>query len=249
MFAKVLKLVTMVVGQLVSLAIQAIRTMDHVNSPTLAKLLEGYTWRFFKKGQTILFQGEVPRYAYVIREGVVRTYNISTNGDEQIIALSAVGDILPEAWLLHDMTTAIYFYAAYTDCQIYLVPREELISQIPQSAELSFLLLQQAIRRHVGARVHINALEQPKSRDKLVHLLHYLMLRFGEETNGTKVRISLRLTHQTLADMLGTTRETIALELSRLRREKVIDYKQQHYTVDKPKLLALRSDEDWIVGL
>ncbi|MFI5275602.1 MAG: helix-turn-helix domain-containing protein, partial [Candidatus Saccharimonadales bacterium] len=57
------------------------------------------------------------------------------------------------------------------------------------------------------------------------------------------------LTHQALADMLGTTRETIALELSRLRREKVIDYRQQLYTIDKRKLLALRNDEDLIAGL
>jgi CRP/FNR family transcriptional regulator, cyclic AMP receptor protein len=223
--------------------------MDQSAHSPLAKLLENYSWRQFKRGQTILFQGEVPRYTYVVKAGIVRTYNISANGDEQIISLSAPYEILPEAWFLQDASTAYYFYGAYTDCQVYLVPREDLVSKAESHIELSQLLLRQAMRLHVGSKVHINALEQPKSRDKLVHLLHYLLLRFGEDMGNGRERINLRLTHQTLADMLGTTRETIALELSRLRREKVIDYKQQLYTIDKRKLLSLRNDEDLISGL
>lgn len=223
--------------------------MDRAIPASLTDLLESYALRTFKKGQTVLFQGEVPRYAYVIKQGVVRTYNISANGDEQIISLNSLFDILPETWTLQDMPMAIYFYGAYTDCQIYMVPREEMLAKVAARADLSQFLLQRAMRRHVGARVHINALEQPKSRDKLVHLLHYLLLRFGEDAGKDKVRIDLRLTHQTLADMLGTTRETIALELSRLRREKVIDYHQQLYTINKSKLLSLRNDEDLISKL
>jgi CRP/FNR family transcriptional regulator, cyclic AMP receptor protein len=223
--------------------------MDQQSRSPLARLLTNYPWRQFKKGQTILFQGEVPRYAYVIKEGVVRTYNISANGDEQIITLSAPYDILPEAWYLRDASTAYYFYGAYTDCKVYLVPREELLHKVASQPELSQALLQRAMRLHVGAKVHINALEQPKSRDKLVYLLYYLMLRFGDDASKGKQRINLRLTHQTLADMLGTTRETIALELSRLRKEHVIDYSQQLYTVDTAKLQALRNDEDFITRL
>ena len=223
--------------------------MDHFARSPLASLLKGYSWRHFKKGQTILFQGEVSRYTYVVKEGVVRTYNISANGDEQIISLNGQYDLLPEAWFLHDAAVAYYFYGAFTDCQIYLVPREELIAKVASRPELSQFLMQWAIRLHIGAKVHINALEQPKSRDKLVHLLHYLLLRFGEDAGNGNVRVNLRLTHQTLADMLGTTRETIALELSRLRKEKVINYRQQLYTVNKSKLLALRNDEDLIAGL
>jgi len=219
-----------------------------VQSP-LAGLLDNYSWRQFKKGQTILFQGEVPRYTYVVKSGIVRTYNISANGDEQIISLSAPYEVLPEAWFLHEVSTAYYFYGAYTDCQVYLVPREELIETVMNHPEVGQYLLRQAIRLHVGSKVHINALEQPKSRDKLVHLLHYLLLRFGEDMGNGQERINLRLTHQTLADMLGTTRETIALELSRLRKEKIINYKQQLYTIDKRKLLSLRNDEDLISGL
>jgi CRP-like cAMP-binding protein len=213
----------------------------------LSDLLNTYSLRKFKKGQTVLFQGEVPRYAYVVKTGTVKTYNISPLGEEQLISLSNEYDILPEAWFLGEASVAYYFYEAFTDCTVYAIPREELVKKVNSSPEFAHHLLQRFMRLYVGASVHINALEQPRSRDKLVHLLHYLMLRFGEDQSKDKVTLSLRLTHQTLANMLGVTRETIATELSRLRREKIISYKQQTYIINKPQLLQLRNDDENLI--
>ena len=216
----------------------------------LNDLLNAYSLRKFKKGQTLLFQGEVPRFAYVIRSGTVKTYNISPTGEEQVVSLSSEYDIIPEAWFLGEASVAYYFYEAFTDCVVYTITREELAQKVKESPELSNILLQRFMRLYVGASVHINALEQPRSRDKLIHLLHYLMVRYGEDQHDKKhIKISLRLTHQTLANMLGITRETIATEIARLRREKVLDYKQQTYVVDKPTLLRLRNDENLISKL
>lgn len=215
----------------------------------LHDLLHSYTLRKFKKGQTLLFQGEVPRYAYVVKSGTVKTYNISPLGEEQLISLSSEYDILPEAWFLGEASVAYYFYEAFTDCTVYAIPRDELVKKVHASPEFANHLLKRFMRLYVGASVHINALEQPRSRDKLVHLLHYLMMRYGADEPREKCRIDLRLTHQTLANMLGVTRETIATEIARLRREKVVDYKQQTYIINKPALLQLRNDENLISSL
>jgi CRP/FNR family transcriptional regulator len=218
--------------------------------PHLHDLLNAYSLRKFKKGQTLLFQGEVPRYAYVIKAGTVKTYNISPLGEEQVVSLSSEYDILPEAWFLGEASVAYYFYEAFTDCTVYAIPREELAKKVDAVPAFANHLLQRFMRLYVGASVHINALEQPRSRDKLVHLLHYLMMRFGKRAgSGGEVMIDLRLTHQTLASMLGVTRETIATEIARLRREKVLNYKQQTYTINKDKLLQLRNDENLITNL
>lgn len=217
--------------------------------PHLHDLLNAYSLRKFKKGQTLLFQGEVPRYAYVIKSGTVKTYNISPLGEEQVVSLSSEYDILPEAWFLGEASVAYYFYEAFTDCTVYAIPREELAKKVDAAPAFANHLLQRFMRLYVGASVHINALEQPRSRDKLVHLLHYLMMRFGKRAPHGEVMIDLRLTHQTLASMLGVTRETIATEIARLRREKVLNYKQQTYTINKDKLLQLRNDENLITNL
>ncbi|HEY5667844.1 MAG TPA: Crp/Fnr family transcriptional regulator [Candidatus Saccharimonadales bacterium] len=223
--------------------------MNTPTKPVLNDLLQAYPLRKFKKGQTLLFQGEVPRYAYVVKIGTVKTYNISPLGEEQLISLSSQYDILPEAWFLGEASVAYYFYEAFTDCTVYTIPREELVKKVEESPEFTARVLKRFMRLYVGASVHINALEQPRSRDKLVHLLHYLMMRFGEDISPRKARINLRLTHQTLANMLGITRETIATEIARLRREKILDYRQQTYIINKSALLKLRNDENLISRL
>jgi len=221
--------------------------MDSTPLPHVSDLLNAYSLRKFKKGQTLLFQGEVPRYAYVVKTGTVKTYNISPLGEEQLVSLSSEYDILPEAWFLGEASVAYYFYEAFTDCTVYAIPREELARKVNEIPAFANHLLQRFMRLYVGASVHINALEQPRSRDKLVHLLHYLMMRFGAPAGKHQVRLDLRLTHQTLANMLGVTRETIATEIARLRREKVLDYKQQTYTIDKARLLQLRNDDENLI--
>ncbi len=222
----------------------------HESVAKLTTFLNTYPIRKFKKGQTVLFQGEVPRYAYVAKSGTIKTYNISPLGEEQIISLSSEYDIMPEAWFLGEASVAYYFYEAFTDCEVYTIPRDELAREVEQNPELANVLLRRFMQLYIGARVHVNALEQSRSRDKLVHLLHYLMMRFGlpAKPNGT-VELDIRLTHQTLANMLGVTRETIAMEISRLRKEKVVDYKQQTYSINKAKLLALRNEDDLISTL
>jgi len=217
--------------------------------PQLDELLRSYPIRKFKKGQTLLFQGEVPRYAYIVHSGIVKTYNISPMGEEQLVSLSSKYDILPEAWFLGEASVAYYFYEAFSDCTVYAVPRQELVKKVEETPAFANHLLKRFMRLYVGASVHINALEQPRSRDKLIHILHYLMMRFGRDTGKGQSEIQIRLTHQSLANMLGVTRETIATEIARLRKEKVVDYKQQTYSLDKAKLLQLRNDENLISGL
>lgn len=212
------------------------------------RFLNKYPLRKFRKNQTLLFQGEVPTYAYFIKTGIVKAYNITSNGDEQIIALNSAGDIVPESWILGEAPVAYYFYEAFVDCEVYIIPRTDLSKMIEEDNELTRMMLRRFIRLYTGSRMHINALEQPKSRDKLIHLLYYLMTRFGEP-NGRLTKVNLRLTHQTLANMIGVTRETIAVELSQLRKEKVVSYRQQTYSINKNKLIEIRNEEELAIDI
>ena len=74
--------------------------------------------------------------------------------------------------------------------------------------------------------------------------MQYLTTRFGEREPDGKMRIVLRLSHQDIAEMVGITRETAAVELHKLRRKGYIDYQRFTYYVDVAKLQQLKGDED-----
>lgn len=106
------------------------------------------------------------------------------------------------------------------------------------------LLLDYFTTNYAASLIRINALEQPKARDKLIYTLYYLCQRFGKySAQKNRVEIPIALTHQNFASLVGITRETTAVELSKLKKQQVISYRQQKYTINLEKLTELVGEE------
>ena len=201
--------------------------------------------RTLKKGQTVLFQGEVPRQAFVIKSGAIKAYNIDPNGEEKIIALVGPNEIMAPSWVFGKSPVALYYYDVFVDTEVYVLPREELRSILATNKDALAAAFDRLISVFIGSNIHINALENSKSSQKLVNLLHYLTMRFGLPTNSNDITIDLRLTQHDLARMLGLTRETVAMELSRLKKQHILSYKSQKYTVNTRELQKLHGEEEF----
>ena len=81
----------------------------------LSQLREVGTPTLYRKGSSLYFQGEVPRYAVIILDGVVKAYTISREGNETIVHLYGKGSILPLAWVNSQSPTALFNYEAVND--------------------------------------------------------------------------------------------------------------------------------------
>src|ERR1700722_9551077 len=98
----------------------------HAN--TWREFLKNYQHRVYRRGQIILFQGESPRYAYLVKRGVVKTYNIDYDGKEQFIDLESPGATFPKLWIWGKENNAGYYHEALSDCDIYVIPREAYVN-------------------------------------------------------------------------------------------------------------------------
>ena len=200
--------------------------------------------RTYSAGSIILYQGEVPRHACVIKKGVVRASTISSSGDEQIIGFHKAGDVIPFSWLFKKTASTLYFYQASSDTEVVLVERDELVTFLKQPENMPELL-DDLISDNAATSIRISALEQPKAREKLMYTLYYLCKRFGAPGKHGNTQIMLDLTHQTLGALVGLTRETTATEMSKLKKQKILTYKNQDYTVDTEKLLSLIGEDSF----
>ena len=77
------------------------------------------TLKSFKKRATILHQSEVPRYVYLVKEGVVRAYSLTQHGEEQVVQLHAAGDLFSMPWLYGKTNHALYYYEEQTNCPLF----------------------------------------------------------------------------------------------------------------------------------
>jgi CRP/FNR family cyclic AMP-dependent transcriptional regulator len=201
--------------------------------------------RQFKKDRPLFYQGEVPQTAFFVKSGVVKVYNITTNGEEKIVSYEAEGSFLPGAWLFGKSPAAMFYYDTFTDSQLYSIPRLELMEFINTHHTIATTVLDRYVSMYTGATMHLHALEQSRARDKLLHIFQYLVLRFGKSQGGTIYKIDLRLTHQDIANLIGITRETVTAEISKLSKTGVIKSENLHYIVDTDKALRMVGENDF----
>jgi CRP-like cAMP-binding protein len=203
----------------------------------------GVTRQFAKK-RTILFQGEIPRSVMVLQSGLVKVYGITTGGDQRTVTLLSAGDIFPIECVFDKSRVSLYYYEALNDSSVLSLPKPDFLAALSSDAALKDQVFQSYMAHYTSATMHIYALEHSHAQEKLVYILQYLVARFGEKQPDGLTKIELRLSHQDIAEMVGLTRETTAVELHRLKDKGLIDYQRFSYFVNVPLLVqATGSDE------
>lgn len=208
------------------------------------KYVDQGVMRQYAKKRTILFQGEVPRSVLVVKKGIVKVYGITSGGDQRTVTLLTTGDVFPMSWTTDRAPVCMYYYEAATDCAVLALPKATYERIFAQDNELRDQIYHNYLQHYMSSTMHIYALEHSHAQDKLVYILQCLIARFGEKLPDGRIKIKLRLSHQDIAEMVGITRETTAVELHRLKDKGLIDYQKFTYIVDLEKLVrATGSDE------
>jgi CRP/FNR family transcriptional regulator len=210
---------------------------------SLQLFLEQQPVKQYKKGDVILQQDAVPSSAFVIKQGIVKTYNITSKGEEKPIGFSIKNELLPLGWIFGKIFKAQYYYEALCDCHIYCVQPDSLLAFLRRAPQAMYQVLDRCVWDTLNHEMRINALEQSKASDKILHTIHYLALCFGRDLQPDVVEIPLPLTQQDVANFTGLTRETISVELKKLAKEKVIFYRNRSYVVLTDRLNELLDDE------
>lgn len=213
----------------------------HLNN--LQPFLKLCTTRLYKKGEVILQQDTVPRSAFIVKAGTIKSYNITSKGDEKPIGFSIKNELFPLGWIFNKIRKAQYYYEALSDCELYSAPKEDLRAYIKNDAGAMSQVLDECVKESLSNEMRINALSQSKAFDKVLYTIHYLSLCFGHDVHANLVEISLPFTQQDVANFTGLTRETISVELKKLSTLKVILYRNRNFVVLTDKLNELLDDE------
>ena len=205
--------------------------------------LEDFTSQFneaayksFGAGEMILYQGELPRAVFVLKSGLAKMYSISAGGEERIVDFLVSGEVLASSWVFGSANSTIYYYQAIEDCIVYEVPKADFLTYV-YTEKAAIAMIDRATSQYTASLIRITALEQARARDKILFTFYYLLQRFGKEIVPGWYTIQLSLTHQMIADLVGLTRETTAVELNSIKKTKVLSYKRQKYLVHKARLI------------
>jgi len=211
------------------------RDFDETELSEVAQLV---TTRRYGKHQTIFREGDPGQTFYLILAGSVAIVRIAADGRETILSILKERDFFGEMSIF-DTAVRAASVRTLTDVEVGAIEREDFLALIDRSPRIGRLLVIALSERLRAANKLISATTSQDIRSRLASLLLNLSQNFGEQVPaGT--RITLRLTNQEMANMIGTTRETVNRTLNRFWDERLIDMRTAHVVVVEPdKLRAM----------
>src|ERR1700757_3027373 len=171
--------------------------------------------------QAIFSQGDRADAVFYIQEGKVRLSVLSKQGKEATIALLGAGDFLGEGCIASDQLLRLATATAITECSILRIEKSRMLRTLHEQHEFSDMFVGYVIERHNRTQADLvdqlfNSSEKRLARTLLV------LSRVGKE-NHTETVIP-RVSQETLAEMVGTTRSRVNFFMNKFRKLGFIDY-------------------------
>lgn len=190
-----------------------------------------------KKKQTIFSQGDSADAVFYIRKGKVKVTVLSKEGKEAVVAILGADEFCGEGCLIGQpkrLATA----TAMIDCVIMRVEKAEIVRVLHDEPAFSQMFVSHILARN--ARVEEDLVDQLfNSTEKRLARLLLLLANFGKE--GKPEPIIAKISQETLAEMIGTTRSRVSHFMNKFRNLGFIDY-NGHLEVHSSLLSVVLSD-------
>ncbi|MBN2317791.1 MAG: Crp/Fnr family transcriptional regulator [Acidobacteria bacterium] len=190
--------------------------------------------RSYRRNQIIFMEEETGNYMYLVLTGKVKVAKSTSSGRETILAIHKAGDFFGEMSLLDGKTSPATVSAmedskiisvSGTDFHKYLMNNEKVLLQI---INVLCTRLRQVWQKQ--------SLSSSKADARIRMGIYDLAQRHGvQDAHGTI--IDLKITHQELSEMVGTSRETVTRVIARLREEGILEVDQRRMTLLDPQAL------------
>ena len=211
---------------------------SHLNQEELNIINNITRVKKFKKDEIIFFEGEIGNYIYIIKSGKVKMLKMNQNGDEQILNIFKNDDILAEV-ILFDKENYPATAIALTGVKLYSINSKKLSKIFLNHPQITVKVMKVMSSRLRRAQQNIRDFGLKDSKSRLASLLYHLAERHGDKKEN-EISISLFLTQKELANMIGTTRETVSRTLKNIEKENIISTSRKQIVInDLEKLKTL----------
>lgn len=179
-------------------------------------------------GDAIFTQGEPANAVFLIQSGLVKLTVVSAEGKEATLGLLSTGEFLGEHCLAEEQHVWMNTAVAVTQCSVLKIGRNDMVAIIRREPRFLNFFLSFLLARNV--RMQQALLDQffNSSEKRLARTLLLLANFQGPEESQT---LAHRVSHETLAAMVGTTRARVSVFMNRFRKQGFVDYSPENRQV------------------
>lgn len=186
----------------------------------LARVGNGRSIGKYRKGQVVFSQGDAGDAVFYIQKGKAKLTVISEQGKEAVIAILGTDEFFGEGCLA-GQALRIATVTSMTDSVIARLEKSAIIEVIYQQPAFSEKFIAHLLGRSI--RIEADLVDQLfNSSEKRLARLLLLLANFGKD--GTPEPVIAKISQETLAEMIGTTRSRVSFFMNKFRRLGFIDY-------------------------
>jgi CRP-like cAMP-binding protein len=180
----------------------------------------GRTVSNYRNNQNVFFQGDSADAVFYIQEGKVKVCVVSEQGKEAVVAIHGKEDFFGEGCLA-GQTRRLATVAAMTESVIMRLDKAAIVRVLHDEPKFSEAFMSYLLARN--ARVEEDLVDQLfNSSEKRLAMLLLLMANFGKE--GRPETVIAKVSQETLAEMIGTTRSRVSSFMNKFRKLGFIEY-------------------------
>ncbi len=192
----------------------------------------------YQKGENIYFTDDPASTMYLIASGKVRILNYTDDGEEVVKAILGRGEMFGELALLGQEQRTDIAEAMDKGTLVCPVKIEMVKELMKDDQEFSFKIYKWLGWRMKKMERKIDNLIFKDVRARLVDFIHELATEKGRRA-GDSVQVEHFFTHKNIANLIGTSRQTVTTTLNELRDEGVLDFDRRHFYIKN--IQALRA--------
>ena len=204
----------------------------------LASVGEGRSITKAREGEVIFSQGEPADALFYVQQGKVKVTTISSHGKEAVVAILGTGDFFGEGCLA-GQPLRISTAAAIANSTIARLARAAVVRVLHDQPAFSELFMAHLLARNIHMEADLIDQLFNSSEKRLARLL-LLLANFGKD--GTPQPVVAKISQETLAEMIGTTRSRVSSFMNKFRRLGFIEY-NGHLEVHSSLLSVVLHDD------
>ena len=186
----------------------------------LSKVNGGRAISEYRKDKIIFRQGDPSDAVFYVQSGKIKTTVVSEEGKEAVVALLGTGDFFGEGCLT-GQPQRLATVSTLTECVIVRISKTDITRVIHEEPAFAELFISHLLARN--SRVEEDLVDQLfNSSEKRLARTLLLLANFGKE--GRPEPIIAKISQETLAEMIGTTRSRVSFFMNKFRKLGLIDY-------------------------
>jgi CRP-like cAMP-binding protein len=198
--------------------------------------------------QTVIYDlTKPPDHLYLVISGRVKIFYVAPDGTQMLLRVVSAEQFFGEGSLLRGAAMADEIAAAMETAQVMSWTADEIEHQVEREPLLGVALVEYCTSNNLLLQERLAAMATLKTGSRVALSLIQLAESLGKKTQEGSFRIR-GMTHQSIADYAGTSREIVTSEMNRLRRLGYLSYSRGHLDVYMGNLSELLRQEQWTNG-